>query len=175
MCCPNTVLRNEKVVLLKSWTKSATNSFQKWRVLLSYFSHKKILLQVQKGIIHTTGFEASPICQPIPKTEGRATEGEEPRMRTLVLTSSHSPELPPMQQAQPSKTIKHTDYNRESFVTFRSHLQTMKLAVQPQDLQVSSCLLRRCLNRVLVFVLAPVWAQLKYTWVQDFIPLVKKK
>lgn len=76
------------------------------------FSYKKILLQLHKGIIHTTGFEASPICQ-LPKTDGRAIEEEEPRTRTLVLTSSHTPELPSTEQAQQSKTIKHTHYNRE--------------------------------------------------------------
>lgn len=69
---------------------------------------QKILLQLHKGIIHTTGFEASPICQAIPKTEGRATEEEEPKTRKLVLTSSHTPELPSMEEAQQTKTIKHT-------------------------------------------------------------------
>lgn len=103
-----------RILSLLSSTNSAMNKisnkfFLKEEGFAIIFQLQEILLELHKGIIHRTGFEASPIHQPISKSDGRATEEEEPRTITVVLTRPHtSHELLTTEQAKQSKTQKHT-------------------------------------------------------------------
>lgn len=91
--------------------KTSNKFLSKEEVFATKSQLLEILLELHKGIIHTTGSEASLIFQPVSKTEGRAKAEDKTGTVTLVLTRSHiSHELLSKKTGQQSRTRKHTAY-----------------------------------------------------------------